>query len=86
MYFKQIDDFVKLSNKKGTKKMSFLETSVIKGGTKKTGQLMHIEGYGGFYYINVVMKLFFASKFCQNSEYFQFLGVGALWKHPEPVC
>ena len=29
MYFKQIDDFVKLSNKKGTKKMSFLETSVI---------------------------------------------------------
>ena len=29
MYFKQIDDFVKLSNKKGTKKMSCLETSVI---------------------------------------------------------
>ena len=53
---------------------------------KKTGQLMHIEGYGGFYYINVVMKHFFTSKFCQNSEYFQFLGVGALWKHPEPVC
>ena len=59
---------------------------ILKGGTKKPGQLMHIEGYGGFYYINVVMKLFFASKFCQNSEYFQFLGVGALWKHPEPVC
>ena len=58
----------------------------LKGGTKKTGQLMHIEGYGGFYYINVVMKHFFTSKFCQNSEYFQFLGVGALWKHPEPVC
>ena len=47
---------------------------------------MHIEGYGGFYYINVVMKHFFTSKFYQNSEYVQFLGVGALWKHPEPVC
>ena len=29
IYFKQIEDFVKLYNKKGTKNMSCLETSVI---------------------------------------------------------
>ena len=58
----------------------------IKGGTKKTGQPRLIVGYGGFYKINVVMKHSFTSKFYQHSEYIQFLGVGALWKHLESFC